>query len=133
VKDGGSKVALVPNPVTASAQSPTQKAEAALQALLAGPRQSGVTTTIPKDTKLRSVMVKPDGIHVDLSQDFVAGGGSASMTARVGQVLYTVTSEDPTAPVWFSVEGKPVDQLGGEGLELEGPLTRKKFEKDFPL
>ncbi len=104
----------------------------ALKTLLAGPNQAGVTTTIPKDTKLRSVTVKPDGIHVDLSQDFVQGGGSASMTARVGQVLYTVTSENPEAPVWFSVEGKPVKNLGGEGLELDGPLTRRQFEKDFP-
>jgi spore germination protein GerM len=132
VKDGSSNVALVPNSLAISAQSPSQKVETALNALLAGPKQEGVTTTIPKDTKLRSVQVKPDGIHVDLSQDFVTGGGSASMTTRVGQVLYTVTSEDPTAPVWFSVEGKPVDKLGGEGLVLDGPLTRQEFEKDFP-
>ncbi len=132
VKDKSSNVALVPSSLDISAQSPSQKVETALNALLAGPKQEGVMTTIPKDTKLRSVQVKPDSIHVDLSKDFVTGGGSASMTTRVGQVLYTATSEDPTAPVWFSIEGKPVDNLGGEGLVLDGPLTRQDFEKDFP-
>jgi spore germination protein GerM len=137
LKDDGTKTALVPSPVTeagnATATQPGEKAEVALKTLLSGANPNGATTSIPKDTKLRSVTVKPDGIHVDLSEDFVSGGGSSSMTARVGQVLYTVTSEDPDAQVWFSVEGKPVQSLGGEGLELDGPLTRKDFEKDFGL
>ncbi len=135
VKDEGNKIALVPAPVAgaASTQPPGDKAEAALKTLLSGPNSTGVTTTIPKETKLRSVTVKPDGIHVDLSKDFAEGGGSSSMKARVGQVLYTVTSEDPNAKVWFSVEGKPVQSLGGEGLDLAGPITRKNFERDFPL
>jgi spore germination protein GerM len=77
--------------------------------------------------------VQEDGIHVDLSQGFRTGGGTASMTGRVAQVLYTATSLDPDAPVWLSVEGKPIDSIGGEGLMLEQPLTRKRFKQDFSL
>jgi spore germination protein GerM len=31
------------------------------------------------------------------------------------------------------VEGKPLEVLGGEGLELEQPLTRENFKKNFAL
>jgi hypothetical protein len=29
--------------------------------------------------------------------------------------------------------GKPLEVLGGEGVELEQPLTRESFQKNYPL
>jgi len=77
------------------------------------------------------VTIQNDGIHVDLSQEFTTGGGSASMSSRVAQVLYTATSLQPNAKVWIDIEGKPLEVLGGEGLLLEQPLTRESFEKNL--
>ncbi|PSB35593.1 GerMN domain-containing protein [Stenomitos frigidus] len=134
LKASGSAIALSPSPATISTkdqQTPT--VSAAIEALLAGPSNTAVTTTIPSDTKLRSLTVKDDGIYIDLSQVFTQGGGSTSMTARLGQVLYTATSLNPTAKVWLSVEGKPLETLGGEGLMVDQPLTREGFKRDFPL
>jgi spore germination protein GerM len=98
-----------------------------------GPTDKGFTTTIPKETKLKAVSLEADGVHVDLSKQFTTGGGSTSMTGRVAQILYTATSLDPTTKVWINVEGKPLEVLGGEGLELEQPLTRENFKKNFAL
>jgi spore germination protein GerM len=134
LKSAGNRLELAASPVPGQpAGDPNTVLKTALENLLAGPGNSTVSTTIPAKTQLRSVVVKSDGIHVDLSQEFTTGGGSASMKGRVAQVLYTATSLNPTAKVWLSVEGRPLDVLGGEGLMLDQPLTRQTFEQDFPL
>jgi spore germination protein GerM len=134
LKASSTTIALSPSPVTSSTkENSTETLSAAIDTLLAGPSDPAVTTTIPRDTKLRSLAIKNDGIHLDLSKAFTDGGGSTSMTARVGQVLYTATSLTPDAKVWLSVDGKPLETLGGEGLMLDQPLTRESFKRDFPL
>lgn len=134
LKDSGSQLELVPSQITVeSADQPAGVLETAFDQLLEGPANSEVATTIPEETELRSLEVRSDGIHVDLSQEFTYGGGSASMTGRVAQVIYTATSLEPAAKVWISVEGEPLEVLGGEGLAISQPLTRQEFDRDFAL
>jgi spore germination protein GerM len=134
LKTSGAAIALSPSPKTLNTKEPQNAAlAAAIEALLAGPSSTTVTTTIPRETTLRSLTVKDDGIHIDLSKAFTQGGGSTSMTARLGQVIYTATSLNPDAKVWLSVEGNPLETLGGEGLMLDQPMTRESFKRDFPL
>jgi spore germination protein GerM len=107
-----------------------------LHYLLENPSQSSLTSTIPAGTRLLGLRVRPNGIYVNLSREFQQGGGSASMIHRVAQVLYTVTSLQPDANVYLSVEGRLLDEdnpLGGEGVSLPVPLTREKFVKEFSL
>lgn len=133
LKDTGNKLELVPSSIVAKSDQPNAVLEEAFNSLLAGAKDKSVSSTIPLGTKLRSVKIKNNGIHVDLSEEFTSGGGSASMTGRLAQVLYTATTLDPNAKVWIDVQGEQLDVLGGEGLELEQPLTRKSFEADFTL
>jgi len=126
------RIELAARPVTAdSTASPQAALEAAIQQLLAGPQGSAYTTTIPQGTELKSLRIEADGVHLDLSQEFTEGGGSASMQGRVAQILYTATSQDPDAQVWLTVEGEPLEVLGGEGLVLDQPLTRQSFDQNF--
>lgn len=134
LKSTGEGFELVPTPTSVStAGQPAALLKAALEAMLKGSASPELTSTIPQGTTLRQVEIKADGVHVDLSQEFTTGGGSASMTGRVGQVIYTATTLDPRAPVWLSVEGKPLEVLGGEGLLLDQPTTRENFDQNFPL
>jgi spore germination protein GerM len=133
LKPVGDRWQLVPTPIQGTVPSNLEIGmQVALNQLLAGPVNPDASTTIPAGTTLRSVTMKPDGVHVDLSPEFQKGGGSASMIGRVAQVIYTATSSDPEAKVWLSIAGRPLETLGGEGLMLEYPITRGQFQKDFP-
>jgi spore germination protein GerM len=119
---------------TVTIQKANQKStplENAFQVLLAGSTDNKGDTAIPEGTKLLSLKTAKDGVHVNLSQEFTSGGGSASMIGRLGQVIYTASSIDPNTPVWISIEGNPLEELGGEGLLVEQPMTRQSFMESF--
>lgn len=134
LKDTGKNFELVPQQVqVATADNPQQILKAGFQKLLTQSTQGEDFTTIPKGTKLLGLKVGNDGIHVNLSSEFTGSGGGTSVMGRVGQVVYTATSLDPKAKVYIEVNGKLLDVLGGEGLELEQPLTRESFQKNYSL
>lgn len=128
---------LVPHPVAVKTGITSEEAlKVAFTELLNAPKTAELSTTIPAGTKLLGVRVTKAGIYVNLSSEFSQGGGSTSMAYRVAQVIYTATSIDPTAKVFISVAGEPIDwdhPLGGEGLVLRQPITRRQFVEDFSI
>ena len=119
LKDTGRNLELVPTPIEVNAEQPNAVLVAAFDNLLTKTGDSTTSNNIPAGTKLRSLKILDDGIHVDLSNEFTTGGGSASMSSRLAQVIYTATTLQPEAKVWIDVEGKPLEVLGGEGLEID--------------
>jgi spore germination protein GerM len=115
----------------ATKSEPKEMLETAFQQLLSGQNDRGYTTTIPAGTKLLSLKTDKTGVYINLSGDFVTGGGSESTIGRLGQVIYTATSLDPNGKVWIDVDGKPLEYLGGEGLEVSQPMTRALFKENF--
>ena len=109
---------------------------AALEALLEGPSdlEAGVDvfSAVPDGTELLGLSVSDGTATVDLSGEFESGGGSASMFARLAQVVYTLTQFPTVDDVEFRLDGAPVDTFSGEGIVLDGPQTRKDYEDQMP-
>jgi germination protein M len=109
---------------------------AAVQALLEGPNDFeqgyGLTTSVPEGTQFLRLRIDDRIAHVDLSSEFESGGGSLSMSMRLAQVVYTLTQFPTVKGVVFSLDGEPIDVLGGEGLIIDHPLTRKDYRELLP-
>lgn len=111
-------------------------ATGAMHGLLAGPtpaeRDQGLSSAIPEGTELRGMAVKDRIAAVDVSGRFDDGGGTFSMSARVAQIVFTLTQFPTVDAVRFQRDGKPLTLLGGEGLVLERPQTRGDWEELAP-
>jgi spore germination protein GerM len=130
------QIQLVPLAVQSQEKQPEALLKETLNHLFNDPQSSNLSTAIPAGTHLKNLRISNGAVYIDLSREFKQGGGSASMIYRVAQVLYTATSIDPNSKVYLSVEGQPIDEahpLGGEGLVLDRPLTRKQLAENFPL
>ena len=106
-------------PVRRSVEATPGVARASLEALLEGPtseeRAGGLVSAIPEGTRLLDIAVADGVATVDLSGEFDDGGGSASMQARVAQVVATLTRFPTIERVGFRLDGEDVDAIGGEG------------------
>lgn len=126
-------IELVSKPMTfQKSVKPESVLKAALETLLAQPpADAKYTTSIPPGTKLLSLSKDKKGTHINLSQEFVSGGGSASMSSRLAQIIYTASAASDQDPLWISVEGKPLENLGEEGIMVSQPMTKQKFDQNF--
>ena len=102
----------------------------ALTALLDGPT-GDLLTAVPAGTEVLGVDLDGDLATVDLSGEFGAGGGTASMLARVGQVVFTATQFDGVERVVIWLDGAPIESLGGEGLDMSEPWARADIPREL--
>jgi len=109
---------------------------AAVESLLEGPDGFedgyGLSTAIPEGTQLLGLTIADGIATVDLTSEFESGGGSASMQARLAQVVYTLTQFPSVDGVLFSLDGEPIDVLGGEGVIIDHPLARGDYTDLLP-
>jgi len=112
-------------------------ATGAIQALISGPTpaqaEAGLSSSVPTDTRLLGLTIEDGLARIDLSSEFEAGGGTFSMTSRLGQVVYTLTAFSTVDEVEFLLEGTPVTVFSSEGLVLDGPVSRADYLAALPL
>jgi hypothetical protein len=108
----------------------------AVRLLLDGPSaaesRAGVSSAIPAGTRFLSLDIDGGTATVDLTSEYESGGGSASMFARLAQVVYTLTEFDTVRSVRFMLDGVPVDVFSGEGIVLEEPVGRRQYSELMP-
>jgi spore germination protein GerM len=108
--------------------SQTEPLQFALTELLKGPtpeeKTQGFYSEIPQGTQLLNVEQVNDTVTVNLSKQFASGGGSNSMEQRFEELKQTVYSVDSGHKLNVAVEGKALELLGGEGLEVQDATKR---------
>ena len=122
--------------VTRTQNATPRVGSAALEALLEGPTESeraaGVQTQIPDGTQLLSLAIDHGIATVDLTSEYESGGGTASMTMRLAQVVCTLDQFPTVKGVLFELDGRRIDVLGGEGIVIDHPLTCRNYNDLLP-
>ena len=123
--------------VTRTQSATPRVGTAAMGALLQGPspgeRPAGVATQIPDRTQLLGLIVDKGIATVDLTSEYESGGGTASMTMRLAQVVCTLDQFPTVKGVLFKLDGRPVDVLGGEGIVIDHPLRCRDYRDLLPV
>lgn len=114
----------------------TSLARRAVAALLAGPdtteKEAGYVSFIPAGTHLLGITVARGIATVDLDDVYESGEGALSMTARLGQVVYTLTQFASIRRVRFAIDGAPVSVFSDEGIAVDTPQGRADYEDITP-
>jgi len=108
----------------------------ALNDLLSGPstaeRGAFIGSEIPDGTELLGLDIEGGVATVDLSDEFGEGGSTLEETARLAQVVYTITQFDTVRSVRFRIAGEPVEVFGSHGIALDRPQTRRGYQVLLP-
>ncbi len=118
----GETMALTPVRTQVSEATPL----GALKALAAFQLRGEIEPILSKGTQVNSVTVSPSGdATADFSRDLVENfpGGSRTEQLMIASIVSTLTQFRTVKRVTITVDGKPVDSIGGH-IELDEPLTR---------
>jgi spore germination protein GerM len=128
VKSGETSFTLEPGYRKESVRGLEQQLSVAMQRLIDGPNasetQRGLTSAVPKATKLLGLNVQDNQVIVNLSKEFESGGGLSDIQGRLNQVFYTLTQPSKINTVSLQIAGKPVSVFSGEGMIIDNPWTR---------
>jgi spore germination protein GerM len=80
---------------------------------------------IPEGSRLIKVEEDKKEIKIDISSQFMDGGGSESMQIRFRQLRETALNLAKGRPVYLYIDGALAQKIGGEGLEIKQPLNDK--------
>jgi len=107
------------------------KIKFAIDSLIMGPKPEekirGVYSEIPSGTRVISVAERPEGVIINLSSAFEAGGGTDSIYKRIYQLIKTA-KRNTDKPVYLYIEGRKADVIGGEGIMLNQPLNENSLD-----
>jgi hypothetical protein len=106
----------------------------AMQALVAGPSPTeaaaGLGTEIPAGTVVRGLQVRAGVATINLSPQFITPGTPASLSARLAEIVYTLTAYSNVARVAVQVGKIPLPSYAG--VNLSAPVGRSQVTAALP-
>ncbi len=102
--------------------------ETALSELFLGPtleeqEKLNLMTEVPEGVRLVQVKEDSKQVRIDISNQFMYGGGSETMQVRFRQLRETALTLAKGRPVYLYIDGEKAKTIGGEGLEVLQPLS----------
>ncbi len=83
-----------------------------------------LNSEIPEGSRLIKIIEENDSVKIDISSQFMYGGGSESMQVRFRQFRETALTLAKGRPVYLYIDGTLATKIGGEGLEIPQPLKK---------
>ncbi len=106
----------------------------AMQQLLGGPEPTevlaGLGTAIPSGTVMRGLQIKNGVAVVNFSPQFAEPGPPASLSARLGQVVYTLTAYPNVKSVTIQVSKTQIVNFAG--VNMTSPVGRSQVTAALP-
>jgi germination protein M len=102
-------------------------AEAIVNELIAGPTDTKLRATIPKETKLLSLKITDQVANVDFSEEIRSThpGGSSGEAMTLNSIVNSLTELTGIKKVQILINGAKVDTLVGHA-DLSQPLSRNE-------
>jgi spore germination protein GerM len=115
------------------AESVEEKIRFSIEHLLKGlteeEKEKGLTNAVAENAVLLNVNVDGDTVYLDFSEGIERGGGTAMMTERLVQIIFTATQFYPVTKVKLLINGKSIKYFSGEGItDVEYPMDRDTFQ-----
>ncbi|MDY6935751.1 MAG: GerMN domain-containing protein [Spirochaetota bacterium] len=102
----------------------------AMNELIKGPEENergrGLLTAVPSNLKLKEYELKDQCAILDFNRAIEENANGDILLMRIDQILYTITQFDNIDSIMIMVEGKRKKFLGGEGLSINGPITKRR-------
>ena len=86
-------------------------------------RDKELLNLIPINTKINRIWIKNDIAYIDFSEEFSYNTyGVIGYKVQIYQIVYTATQFSQVKAVYFYMNGKPLDYLGGDGYPVNNPV-----------
>ena len=99
---------------------------AVIQALIEGPQNTSLTSTLPSETRVRAIYTREDIIYVDFFSSLVEQhpGGTSGELVSIYSIVNTLLENFPSySKVQILIDGKTHHTLVGH-IDLRGPFTK---------
>lgn len=102
--------------------------KALVSMIIEGPKDTSLSTAIPKDTKVLNTSLNGKCVTIDLSESFVnnAPESAAQKSNMIYSIVNTLTELKEVESVKFLVNGEAVSTFDKDGIILSGEFVRKE-------
>jgi len=119
-------------PVKIALRDPQHPLKDLLEQLIQKPSDNNHLNLVPFRTKIHSIKIKNHTAIIDFNDAFgINSYGRLGQRVQIYQIVYTATQFKDINAVTFTIDGKIVTYLGGDGVLIHNPVTPFSYLPSF--